>query len=100
MQHHNRGTGAIEIAPSYLRPFVLFAYICGFGGCRRDLHYYWSKMEGKHDGLIGQGINNPQKWALSGNDVIQSIVIQNEWSGQYNITQSDLTLVCLLRQDE
>ena len=57
-------------------------------------------MEGKHDGLIGQGINNPQKWALSGNDVIQNIVIKNDRSGQYNIIQNNLTLVYLFRQDE
>ena len=101
IQRHNRGTGAMETAPSYLRPFALYAYICGFGGCRRDLRYYIeAKWKEKRDELIGQGINNPREWALSGNDVIQNIVIQNERSGQYNVTQNDLTLVCLFRQDE
>ena len=37
---HNIGTGAIETAPAYLRPFSLYACVCGFGGIHRDLRYY------------------------------------------------------------
>ena len=30
LQAHNCGHGAAETTPMYLRPFALFAYICGF----------------------------------------------------------------------
>ena len=29
---HNCGIGAIETAPAYLKPFALYAYVCGFAG--------------------------------------------------------------------
>jgi predicted GIY-YIG superfamily endonuclease len=101
IQQHTCGTGATATAPAYLRPFALFAYICGFGGCRRDLRYYIeAKWKEQRDELITQGYNDPHEWALCGNSVIHNIVTQNELSGQYSVSSHDLNLICLFGHNE
>ena len=32
LREHNSGYGSLSIEPSYLRPFAVMAYICGFNG--------------------------------------------------------------------
>ena len=63
IQMHNSGHGARATTPVYLRPFALFAYICGFSSTSRsDLRFYVEQQwKVKRDHLITQGINNPKR---------------------------------------
>jgi predicted GIY-YIG superfamily endonuclease len=93
---HNSGTGAIETAPAYLRPFALYAYVCGFEGCRRDLRYYIErKWKEERDNLIHNGIQDPRRWAKSVSNVI-SHVDRNEI--QFGVLESELALICLFNE--
>ena len=98
---HNCGRGAVETTPMYLRPFALLAYICGFSetedkNCDSELRFSVErKWKIKRDQLILNGINDKYEWAKSGNTVIDSMIRQNERSGQFDIENKDLTLVCL-----
>lgn len=90
---HNSGYGSTSTEPAYLRPYALFAYICGFGGGRADLRYYIeNKWKEKRDQLIQSGTADHRTIALSANSVIQSL---NE--GQFGIAPSELALVCLFQ---
>ena len=101
LQAHNCGRGAAETTPMYLRPFALFAYICGFNDdcCiknKKSLRYsIEKKWKEKRDWLIRNGINNKYQWAKCGNTVIQNMISQNQRSGEFDIRQKDLTLICL-----
>ena len=71
LQQHNSGNGAVATAPAYLRPFALLAYICGFGGGRRDLRYFIeSKWKEKRDEIIQRGQQSILSWAWCGETVI------------------------------
>ena len=64
IQMHNSGNGARATAPAYLRPFALFAYICGFTNTRTDLRYYVeNQWKQRRDYLISLG-NNDKKVGL------------------------------------
>ena len=47
LQAHNCGRGAAETNPMYLRPFALFAYICGFNenSCMKSKKSLWYTIE-------------------------------------------------------
>ena len=93
---HNCGIGAIETAPAYLKPFALYAYVCGFAGTRRDVRYYIEqKWKEQRNNFINNGIQDPRRWAKSVTNVI-SHVISNE--NQFGVLESDLTLVCLFNE--
>ena len=92
LKQHNSGYGSTSTAPSYLRPFAVMAYICGFDGNKTLRCYVEQKWKERRDTLISNNINDPRQWARSGNDVIESI---NEDS--FNIEKSDLCLVLLFR---
>ena len=92
LKQHNSGYGSTSTAPSYLRPFAVMAYICGFDGNKTLRCYVEQKWKERRDTLISNNINDPRQWARSGNDVIESI---NEDS--FNIEKSDLRLVLLFR---
>ena len=63
IQQHNSGYGSTSTQPSYLRPFAILAYICGFRGRRtlREKHveYQWKL---KRDQLMRNGINEIKQW--------------------------------------
>ena len=80
---HNSGYGSTRICPSYLRPFALMAYICGFTGenqkrLRCQIERSWKI---KRNYLIDHGQRDPRIWARSGEEVIADVV--ND--GTYNI---------------
>ena len=90
IQQHNSGYGSSSTQPSYLRPFAILAYICGFGGrrtLREHVEYQWKL---KRDQLIRNGTNDIKQWAECGRDVINEITLHDD-----TIVQSDLTLVLL-----
>ena len=101
LQAHNCGRGAAETTPMYLRPFALFAYICGFNdNCsiknKKSLRYtVEKKWKEKRDWLIRNGSNDKYLWAKCGNTVIQNMISQNERSREFDVRHKDLTLICL-----
>ena len=97
IQMHNSGNGARATAPAYLRPFALFAYICGFTNTRTDLRYYVeNQWKQRRDYLISLGNNDKKSWAYEGNHVINNICDNNDRFGVY---PQDLRLVCLFRNN-
>ena len=91
LREHNSGFGSASTEPTYLRPYALIAYICGFGGGRSDLRLHIeNRWKRKRDELIGNGVSDFQTIALSANTIIHSL---NE--EQFGIAPSELTLVCL-----
>ena len=93
LKQQNSGNGSVDTAPSYLRPFALFAYVCGFGGRRRDLRYYIeNKWKDKRDKLISSGVTNVCEWAKCANTVINHV--GNDFS---NTAPERLSLVLLFR---
>lgn len=90
IQQHNSGLGSISTEPLHLRPYALFAYICGFDS-NTDLMFYIERIwKEKRDRLIRNGVNDIKAWALCGSDVISELDNQN-----FGITPNDLSLVCI-----
>lgn len=95
INQHNSGFGASGTAPSHLRPFGVFAYICGFDRNRALMLHVERKWKIKRDQLISQGRNCPKQWALSANAVIADIN-----SDVFNAdTVTQLRLVLLFRDN-
>ena len=70
---HNSGLGAVSIEPLHLRPYALFAYICGFD-LRKDLMVYVEqRWKAKRNQLRRNGVNEPMAWAQGGASVISEI---------------------------
>ena len=73
---------------------VVCIYICGFGGLRRDLHYYIErKWKEKRDGLIQYGEMDTCMWARCADSIISRISNDNE--NNVEISPSALSLVLL-----
>ena len=98
IQMHNSGNGSRATAPAYLRPFALFAYICGFSSpSRSDLRFYIEqKWKEQRDHLIAQGINDPKRWAYCSNHVIHQVCDNHD---RFGVLPSDLKLVCLFEDN-
>lgn len=97
IKEHNSGYGSQSTTPSYLRPFALMAYICGFNGERSELRLHMERQwKLKRDYMIRMGNNDPRDWARAGQDVIDTVVNDH----QFNVDASDLRLVCLFRDIE
>ena len=92
LKQHNSGFGSSSTAPSYLRPFAVMAYICGFNGERNLRRFIEQKWKERRDCLVRNGINDVRIWARCGNDVIDNI---DEVA--FNIERSELRLVLLFR---
>lgn len=73
LQQHNSGYGSSSTSPPYLRPFAVFALICGFDGNKSLRRYVESAWKRERDKLIREGVLCLKRWALCGNDVISSI---------------------------
>jgi predicted GIY-YIG superfamily endonuclease len=90
IQQHNSGIGSVSTEPLHLRPYALFAYICGFDS-KNDLLFYIERMwKVKRDGLIRNGVNDLKAWASCGSEIIAELDEEN-----FGVNPSDLTLVCL-----
>ena len=93
IKQHNSGIGSTSTEPMHLRPYALFAYICGFNK-NNDLMLYIERVwKEKRDQLIRNGVNDPKAWAYCGEEIINII---NE--DRFGIKPSDLTLVCLFNE--
>ena len=93
IQQHNSGVGSISTEPLHLRPYALFAYICGFN-CKNDLLFYIERIwKEKRDVLIGQNVRDPKSWAICAEEIIEELNVEN-----FGVNPTDLTLVCLFNQ--
>ena len=91
-QKHNTGMGSSSTTPAHLRPYALFAYICGFSG-RRDLMYYVERVwKIKRDRMIRNGVHSAQSWANCGAEVINELNVET-----FGVNPTELTLVSLFR---
>ena len=90
IQKHNSGVGAVDTEPLHLRPYAMFAYICGFDSQNDLLFYIEDAWKQKRDQMIRNGINDAKAWALGGGEVINGLDEEN-----FGVKASDLTLVCL-----
>ena len=92
LKEHNSGYNSCSTEPSYLRPFAVMAYICGFDG-KKTLHQHIKqKWEDRRNELFNNGVNDIREWSRCGNDVIQNT---NEAS--FNIERQDLRLILLFK---
>jgi hypothetical protein len=92
LKQHNSGIGSISTAPEHLRPYALFAYICGFAKRRTLREHVEHQWKVKRDVLIQNGNADVRDWARSGQEVINNLNVDN-----YNIEKSDLRLVLLFK---
>ena len=101
IQKHNSGYGADGMNTVELRPFAILAYICGFNGdkhLRQHVCNHW--MEKKYDLLMNDGVSDPHQWALGGQNVIDSLHLQQQtanFADNVDGAGSELKLVCLFR---
>ena len=67
----NSGNESNTTQPEYMRSFKLIAYICGFGGGRKQLRkhieYKWKVRQNQ---LIINLINDLRRWSRYGQDII------------------------------
>ena len=92
INQHNSGYGSMSTEPSYLRPFAVLGYICGFDN-NTDLQLHMErKWKDKINELKGLNVMDPRIWARSGQSII-SVLDEN----RFGIEKCDLKLVLLFR---
>ncbi len=92
LKQHNSGYGSLSTEPSYLRPFAVMAFICGFNGEKNLRRFIEQKWKEKRDSLVQNGINDIRRWAHCGNEVIDNL---DETA--FNTEKSELRLILLFR---
>jgi predicted GIY-YIG superfamily endonuclease len=93
LQSHNSGFGSRSTAPSHLRPFAVFALICGFDGnktLRCHVEYQWKR---KRDALRRDGIHCLKRWAMCTEDVLDAVNMEN-----FNMERSQLRLALYFKE--
>ena len=90
IRQHNSGVGLVATEPLHLRPYALFAYICGFDS-KNDIIFYMERVwKERRDQSIRNGVNDIKAWARCGAEIIEEMDEQN-----FGVKPTDLTLVCL-----
>ena len=80
LQQHNSGNGSQSTAVESLRPYGVFAYVCGFNGSR-DLRLQVEELwKRNRDRKMRQGVNNPKELAYCVQNVIEDINDKDETS--------------------
>ena len=73
LKQHNSGNGSQTTAVQSLRPYGVFAYVCGFDG-NRDLRLKVEEMWKRNkDTKLRQGVDNPKELATCVQNVIDDI---------------------------
>ena len=93
IREHNSGTGSVSTEPVHLRPYALYAYICGANGNDELLLFLERQWKVKRNRLIMNGVNDIKEWAYCGNDIISELNAR-----QFGVQPSDLTLVILFKE--
>ena len=89
---HNTGIGSTSTEPIHLRPFALYAYICGFNGNQDLMFYVERQWKEKRNRLIRNGVNDINAWARCGSEVIACMRTDVE---AFGILPSELSLICV-----
>lgn len=92
LRAHNSGNGSVSTEPSHLRPYALFAYICGFDGNNNLMYYVEQKWKEVRDRLVSFGNHDPRQWARQGVDAINL-----DYTNFGANSSNDLRLVLLFR---
>ena len=71
LRSHNSGRGSSSTTPMNLRPYALFAYICGFDS-NENLFSVENQWKITRDYFIHQQILDPKPWARASQDIIIS----------------------------
>ena len=94
LQQHNSGYGSQSTCPSHLRPFAVFALICGFDGNKQLQTYVERLWKEKRDHLKQMGTYCIKQWALGANDIISSFHFEN-----FAMHSNQLRLLLYFQQD-
>ena len=94
LQQHNSGYGSQSTCPSHLRPFAVFALICGFDGNKQLQTYVERLWKEKRDYLKRMGTYCIKQWALGANDIISSSHFEN-----FAMHSNQLRLLLYFQQD-
>ena len=93
LNQHNSGYGSEGTSPLELRPYAVFAYICGFDGNRQLRYHVEREWKVKRDRLATRGVSCQKSFAQSGQQIIEEI---NNDARVYG-NNHDLWLVLLFR---
>ena len=73
LQRHNSGSGSLATSPARLRPFALYAYICGFD-CNKNLMLtVESSWQSKRNTLISHGVTDRKQLATCATHAIDQL---------------------------
>ena len=94
MRSHKSGNGSSSTQPDHLRPYVFFAYICGFNGDDSMMFYIEQQWKESIRRLRMQGIHEPKILAQQGGNDVLNLDLSN-----YGIenTRDELRLVLLYK---
>ena len=95
LNQHNSGFGSRSTNPLHLRPFAIYAYICGFNGNQLLRFHLENEWKRRQDYLIQRNISCRKELAMSVNDVLERM---NE-NNHLNRNDFDLQLVLLFNND-
>ena len=70
---HNSGYGSLSTSPIELRPYAVFALVCGFDGNDRLRRRFESLWQYERDELRRRGVICLRQWALCANRVIENV---------------------------
>ena len=93
LRAHNSGNGSSSTEPSHLRPYALYAYICGFDSRNTLMLAVENQWKRKRDQLIRRQVTDPKAWARAGQEIIDHRRYDNHGLEDNN----DLRLILLFR---
>ena len=73
LNQHNSGYGSEGTSPLELRPYAVFAYICGFDGNFQLRYHVEREWKVKRDRLATRGVSCQQSFSQSGQQIIEEI---------------------------
>ena len=73
LNQNHCGHGSESTSPLELGLYAVFAYICGFDGNQQLQYHVEREWKMKRDRLVMQGIRCQQRFALSGQDVVEEV---------------------------
>ena len=86
-QQHNSGLISVSTDTLHLRPYALFAYICGFDS-KTEIFNVERLWKERRDRLIINGVNGTKSW-----DLCESEIMIDIDEGNFGVQPTDLTLV-------
>ena len=88
LTEHNSGWGSSSTTPMRLRPYALFAYVCGFDCNKHLMLYFEHQWQDRRDQERRRGIHCPKQLARLAHGIIGRIDLE-----VFNIDQTQLRLI-------